>query len=283
MKEKYQCSKQHIENVKNASQKGLEAIKKKTQERKEKYYKNPKLCLSCENSIPYEKQRENKFCSHSCRAKKINPTKGKLRTDEERKKISLSLGGDGVVRNKRRNYKLKPKTDEELKLSNSELRSKRMKEYYQHHPEAKIKISETVRKRVIKDSTRSKLSSAVKKRIELGLHKGWSKRNKPSYPELFFMKVLDNNFITYEFEKPEGKYFIDFAINKKMIALEIDGRQHLIQERIESDKKKDIFLSSRGWHVYRISWKNINSITGKEYIKNEIDKFIEFYNSIKIN
>ena len=45
----------------------------------------------------------------------------------------------------------------------------------------------------------------------------------------------------------------------------------------ERDKIKDNYLSKNGWHVYRIKWKSINQKSGKEYIKNEIVKFIDFY------
>lgn len=122
-----------------------------------------------------------------------------------------------------------------------------------------------------------KLKDSHNKRVLNGTHIGWKSRNIPSYAELFFMDVLRNNGIEYEFEKHVGKYFIDFAINSKNIALEIDGKQHLQKERMESDKLKDEFLKSIGWTVYRIQWKSINSETGKLYIKTEIDKFLEFY------
>ena len=122
-----------------------------------------------------------------------------------------------------------------------------------------------------------KLRESQNKRVLNGTHLGWKSRNMPSYAELFFMDVLRNNGIEYEFEKHVGKYFIDFAINSKNIALEIDGKQHLQKERMKSDKLKDEFLKSIGWTVYRIPWKSINSETGKLYIKTEIDKFLEFY------
>lgn len=122
-----------------------------------------------------------------------------------------------------------------------------------------------------------KLKESHNKRVLDGTHAGWKSRNMPSYAELFFMDVLRSNGIEYEFEKHVGKYFIDFAINSKNIALEIDGKQHLQKERMESDKLKDEFLKSNGWKVYRIQWKSINSENGKLYIKTEIDKFLEFY------
>ena len=60
--------------------------------------------------------------------------------------------------------------------------------------------------------------------------------------------------------------------------MEIDGKQHKLKERKESDEIRDKLLIKSGIKVYRIEWKSINTEKGKEYIKNEIDKFLEFYN-----
>lgn len=119
-------------------------------------------------------------------------------------------------------------------------------------------------------------------RIENGTHLGWRSRKgkSPSYPERFFMNVLANNGIAYERELPAGRWFIDFAIEDKKIALEIDGKQHEMMERKSSDVKKDAYLVSAGWTVHRIKWKSINSDAGKLYIKNEIDKFLELYRNV---
>jgi very-short-patch-repair endonuclease len=122
-----------------------------------------------------------------------------------------------------------------------------------------------------------KLRDANLKHVVDGTHKGWKHRNNPSYPELFFMTVLKNNNIEYEFERPEGKYFIDFALHEKKIALEIDGKQHLQEKRKISDNLKDNYLKSIGWKVYRIPWKSINTENGKTYIKEKIYEFIKFY------
>lgn len=124
---------------------------------------------------------------------------------------------------------------------------------------------------------REKLRQAQLKRVAEGTHSGWKSRNQPSYAELFFMKVLANNNISYKFEEPCGKYFIDFAIHDKQIALEIDGKQHLQKDRKISDEIKDEFLYSQGWKVYRIPWKSINSKTGKAFIENEINNFLQYY------
>ena len=126
----------------------------------------------------------------------------------------------------------------------------------------------------------------MKTLIKNGKHKGWNSRNIESYPETFFKKVLENNNIKYEFNKIISKrslgldcdsnYFLDFFIENKNVDLEIDGAQHKLEERIESDDIRDTALINNGFVVYRIEWKNINTKKGKEYIKNEIDKFLEF-------
>jgi very-short-patch-repair endonuclease len=62
------------------------------------------------------------------------------------------------------------------------------------------------------------------------------------------------------------------------IDLEIDGKQHEIRK--EHDEKRDFYVSKQ-YKVYRIKWKSINNESGKKYMKNEIGKFLEFYNSLK--
>jgi very-short-patch-repair endonuclease len=122
-------------------------------------------------------------------------------------------------------------------------------------------------------------------RIINGTHKGWSTRNIISYPEQFFIEVLKNNNIEFKHNYPVDKrklglnnacnYFLDFFIENKNIDLEIDGKQH--RSRQEHDDFRDKILIENGYVVYRIKWKNINTNNGKTYMKNEIDKFLEFY------
>lgn len=136
----------------------------------------------------------------------------------------------------------------------------------------------------IKEETREKLSRAVQKRIAEGRYKGWMTRNITSYAEKFFKKVLENNNITYEFNKPickkelgieeNGNYFLDFALPGK-VDLEIDGKQHKLEERHKHDLIRDERLTKNGWKVYRIEWKSLPK--NNDYIKKEIDKFLQWY------
>lgn len=77
-----------------------------------------------------------------------------------------------------------------------------------------------------------------------------------------------------------ANYFLDFYFEDKQIDLEIDGKQHEYEDRKTSDIQRDKLLINFGIKVYRIKWKNINNEKGKNYIKEEINKFLEFYNGI---
>lgn len=135
---------------------------------------------------------------------------------------------------------------------------------------------------------RHKWSEDAKKLMSEGKIKPWQSRNIISYPEKFFKKVLENNNIEFEGPNyvvkqkdlgvpdclPSSCYFLDFKIGN--VDLEIDGKQHSYSDRKESDKVRDEYLTKAGYIVYRIKWKSINTEKGKQYIKNEIDKLLEF-------
>ena len=122
-----------------------------------------------------------------------------------------------------------------------------------------------------------------------GRFQGWKSRNITSYAEKFWKQVLDNNNIQYVCEyvleygnKGNGeRYFLDFyiEINDRKIDLEIDGKQHLCEDRKEHDKIRDEYIKSKGIEIYRIPWNEINSENGKQLMKEKINKFLDFYNS----
>lgn len=107
------------------------------------------------------------------------------------------------------------------------------------------------------------ISNSMKKAHQEG--KAWNIgksrwNNKPSYPEKWFMDVINNEFIdkNYIREYPFFIYSLDFAwINKKK-CIEIDGEQH---ERFSSykerDKRKDELLLNNGWKILRLKWIDI--------------------------
>lgn len=113
--------------------------------------------------------------------------------------------------------------------------------------------------------------------VQRGLHKGWTSRNKRSYAEKFFERVLSKNHISYVSEKHVGPYFLDFVIGN--IDLEIDGKQHKYKDRKTHDNERDAYLRSCGYFVYRIAWNSINNDAGKSMMKDKIDLFLDWYDA----
>jgi predicted nucleic acid-binding Zn ribbon protein len=139
---------------------------------------------------------------------------------------------------------------------------------------------------------RKNMIDKIRDNIETGKHKGWATRNILSYPEKFFKKVLELNgfkdkfIINYPVKKSDlgikcdACYFLDFYFPEFNLDLEIDGKQHKLKDRKASDTKKDEALKCNGYIVYRVPWKSINTEEGKYYIKQEIEKFLEFIKNL---
>ena len=143
----------------------------------------------------------------------------------------------------------------------------------------KIKSGEILLKPIsLDENSRMKISDSMKKAHREG--RAWNIgksrwNNKPSYPELFFMKVIENEFDdkNYTREYPFSKYSLDFAWQEKKKCIEIDGEQHQrFEEYSNRDKLKDQLLIDSGWQVLRISWKDLYNNT-KEKIQ-EAKNFI---------
>jgi very-short-patch-repair endonuclease len=63
--------------------------------------------------------------------------------------------------------------------------------------------------------------------------------------------------------------------------LEIDGKQHKEPDRLEHDKERDEYITTElGFIVYRIPWNEVNTEKGRTKMKEKVDKFFEFYNSL---
>lgn len=130
------------------------------------------------------------------------------------------------------------------------------------HKETKLKISNSMKK-----------AHKEKRAWNIGMSR-WN--NEPSYPEKFFMKVIENEFVdkNYKREYPVSIYSIDFAWVDKKLAIEIDGAQHEKPEYKERDKRKDRCLKENGWEILRIKWDDMCNDTKVciEKAKNFIEK-----------
>lgn len=120
-----------------------------------------------------------------------------------------------------------------------------------------------IRNKIVSPITKKKISEAMKLLHSLGkAHTLGHNRNKqePSYPEKFFMKVIENEFDdkNYQREFPFSKFSLDFAWVEKKKCIEIDGEQH---DRFEDQKRRDLekdqLLKENNWQILRIKWKDL--------------------------
>ena len=140
------------------------------------------------------------------------------------------------------------------------------------------KIANIKNPRKLSEETKNKISDARKKYLQKNPDKvpyllnHYSKG--PSYPENYFDEIFNGKF-EYEKYYQVGIYQIDFAIINKGIAIEVDGNQHYLDNKIvESDKRKNEYLTNNNWEIIRIKWSDYQKLIRKEkedYIKNLID------------
>lgn len=247
----YYKSGRHLENLKKAGQKAAEIAKAKSRDQKLKeealYNENPKICIECGKLHSFEK-RNNKCCSASCSIKISNRQRGP-RTEEQKAKISAALK---IIREYR------------CLTCNSVIETT-FKRLYCNDPECR------------KEQKIKAAKLGVETAIKNNSYRGWAKRTKePSYPEKYFISLFENEKIAgWDRELKVGKWFIDFAFKDKMIALEIDGKQHELPERKASDVEKDAFLKLQNWEVIRIKWFNPVSEKNKNLLYPQIERLKE--------
>lgn len=134
--------------------------------------------------------------------------------------------------------------------------------------------SQQINPRKHSDETKAKISKARLKYLRANPDKVPYKLNHytkgASYPERYFHTLLQENGLIYERYKQVSIYNLDFAFNDKMINLEIDGEQHYTDKRIiVSNKRRDAYLSKRGWLIIRVRWstfKKMIDVDKQQYI-----------------
>lgn len=233
--------------------------------------KKKKYCLNCGKLLS---NNRNKFCSSSCAASYNNKKRGRM-SEETKLKISETIHLNSIKKNKDEKY-----YNPTIKRFVFKKTCECGKEFFTYHKYQKYCSRECSNQ---SNETKEKLRKKQLEKVANGTHSGWKSRNITSFPEQFWINVLNNNNnITFEREDfSTKKYFLDFLIYKNdyKIDLEIDGNQHSFRK--EHDKKRDEYLTANGFIVYRISWNSINTDKGKERMKEKIDRFLEFYQNLQ--
>lgn len=151
------------------------------------------------------------------------------------------------------NKGLSKETDERLKLRGEKL--------HKRYENGELKPSQTGKS--VSEETKKKISESMKKAQKEGraYNIGQSRwNNEHSIPEKWLIKVLKNDFnqienIDYKTEMSFYRYALDFAWPEKKLCIEIDGKQHLYDEKqIARDKEKDRLLKEDGWKELRLKW-----------------------------
>lgn len=144
-------------------------------------------------------------------------------------------------------------TDERLKQKGEKL-SQRYKNGELKAPQTGKSVSEETKKKISESMKRAQKEGRA---YNIGQSR-WN--NEHSRPEKWLIKVLKNDFnqienIDYKTEMPFYRYALDFAWPEKRLCIEIDGKQHLYDEKqIIRDKEKDRLLKENGWKELRIKW-----------------------------
>lgn len=136
-------------------------------------------------------------------------------------------------------------------------------------------LSLSGKKRTHSEETRNKISKSRKKFLtenpDMIPYKLNHKSKGESYPEKYFREWLEKENISFEQEYQFKLYSFDFLIDGR-IDLEIDGDQHILDEKIkEHDKKRDKITTDNGYLVKRILWseyKRLSEIEQVEFLQN---------------
>jgi very-short-patch-repair endonuclease len=189
-----------------------------------------------------------KFCNKECLNSNSHRNHERLcPKNPDRKYVSYTKGKPSW------NKGLSKETDERLKL-----RSEKLSQRYKN---GELKAAQTGKP--VSEETKKKISESMKKAQKEGraYNIGQSRwNNEHSIPEKWLISVLKNNFnqienIDYKTEMPFYRYALDFAWPEKRLCIEIDGKQHLYDEKqIARDIEKDRLLKEDGWKELRLKW-----------------------------
>jgi len=77
-----------------------------------------------------------------------------------------------------------------------------------------------------------------------------------------YIKAGHLDDLAFRRQAPIGKYIVDFVCHSARLIVELDGESHDSAGRIARDRTRDAWLSSRGYHVLRLT--NADVLTNLE-------------------
>ena len=97
------------------------------------------------------------------------------------------------------------------------------------------------------------------------------RKNMTGAERLLWSRIRRRQLKGYQFyrQKTIGNYIVDFYCPKTRLIIEIDGRQHYGEERMNQDQKRDAYLKNIGLKILRFSdrevYENLNGVLEKIY------------------
>lgn len=85
----------------------------------------------------------------------------------------------------------------------------------------------------------------------------------PAEDRLFqALTFLWGNRVYWEFQKPIGPFFADFAVPQSRLVIEVDGGYHLDPMQVARDQRRTAYLEAHGWEVMRFTNERVFSEVG---------------------
>src|SRR5262249_44048133 len=92
-------------------------------------------------------------------------------------------------------------------------------------------------------------------------------RRQMTEPEVVLWSRLRHDMLLgwrFRRQHPIGPYVADFACVRARLIVEVDGGTHSNSAEVEHDRKRDAYLLSKGWRVFRVSnedvYKNLETV-----------------------
>jgi very-short-patch-repair endonuclease len=114
------------------------------------------------------------------------------------------------------------------------------------------------------DEQKAHLSKKRKQYLKLHPYENAWKRGTISYGEKLFKNLIERLNLTEKYdiirEFSIYPYYLDFAFLNIKLNVEIDSSIHWTEKGLKYDSKRDKFLISQGWKIYRIPYFKLKSL-----------------------